>query len=326
MEQIVTVTANPAVDRSAVVDQVQIDVKLRMHSVQRDAGGGGINVSRAIARLGGTSRSRVSSHSRVSSRAFFVSGGVEGTILEQLLAEEHIDAAPTRIAGAIRENLTVVEESSDKQYRFGMPGPELSADELGRFEAAVREAMQPGAWIVGSGSLPPGVPTDFYAKLSARARENDCRFVVDTSGEALAATVREGAFLIKPNLRELASLVGAEELEDPAIRDAARELIGGGRIANVVVSLGSAGALLVTSDGISRFSAPTVSVSSRIGAGDSMIGGIVGALARGDSMVEAVRWGVAAGAAAVMTPGTELCRGDDARRLRDEVRVNEEVL
>ena len=205
----------------------------------------------------------------------------------------------------------MVEESSDKQYRFGMPGPELSADELGQFEAAVREAMQSGAWIIGSGSLPPGVPTDFYAKLSARARENDCRFVVDTSGDALAAAVHEGAFLIKPNLRELASLVGADKLEDPDIREAARELVGRGTIENVVVSLGSAGALLVTSDGISRFSAPTVSVSSRIGAGDSMIGGIVGALARGSAMVEAVRWGVAAGAAAVMTPGTELCRGDD---------------
>ncbi|MFW6292736.1 MAG: 1-phosphofructokinase family hexose kinase [Spirochaetota bacterium] len=312
MDQIVTVTANPAVDRSAVVDQVQIDVKLRMHSVQRDAGGGGINVSRAISRLGGASR------------ALFVCGGVEGTILEELLAQEQIDAAPTRIAGAIRENLTVVEESSDKQYRFGMPGPELSADELERFEAAVRDAMQPGAWIVASGSLPPGVPTDFYARLSARAGENDCRFVVDTSGDALAAAVREGAFLIKPNLRELASLSGVAELEDPDIREAARELVRGERIANVVVSLGSAGALLVTGEGIARFSAPTVSVSSRIGAGDSMIGGIVGALARGSTMVEAVRWGVAAGAAAVMTPGTELCRGDDARRLREEVRVTEE--
>ena len=311
MEQIVTVTANPAVDRSAVVDQVKIDVKLRMHSVQRDAGGGGINVSRAIAKLGG------------SSRALFVCGGVEGTILEELLAQENIDAVPTRIAGAVRENLTVVEESSDKQYRFGMPGPELTADEVERFEAAIHDAMRPGAWIVGSGSLPPGVLTDFYAKLAARAKENDCRFVVDTSGDALAATVREGAFLIKPNLRELASLVGAQKLEDPDIRDAARKLVDGGRIANVVVSLGSAGALLVTSDGISRYSAPTVSVSSRIGAGDSMIAGIVGALARGSTMVDAVRWGVAAGAAAVMTPGTELCRRDDARRLREEVRVTE---
>ncbi|HKJ85798.1 MAG TPA: hexose kinase, partial [Spirochaetia bacterium] len=235
MDTIVTVTANPAVDRSAVVDQVQIDVKLRMHSVQRDAGGGGINVSRAIARLGGPS------HAGGPSRAVFVSGGVEGTILEELLAQEHIDATPTRIAGAIRENLTVVEESSDRQYRFGMPGPELSADELGRFEASVHERMEPGAWIVASGSLPPGVPTDFYAKLSAEATRNDCRFVVDTSGDALAAAVREGAFLIKPNLRELASLVGAEKLEDPDIREAARELVGS-RVGNVVVSLGSAGA------------------------------------------------------------------------------------
>ena len=323
MDTIVTVTANPAVDRSAVVDQVQIDVKLRMHSVQRDAGGGGINVSRAIARLGGPSHAGGPSLAGGPSRAVFVSGGVEGTILEELLAQEHIDATPTRIAGAIRENLTVVEESSDRQYRFGMPGPELSADELGRFEASVHERMEPGAWIVASGSLPPGVPTDFYAKLSAEATRNDCRFVVDTSGDALAAAVREGAFLIKPNLRELASLVGAETLEDPDIREAARELIRGGSVQNVVVSLGSAGALLVTSDGIARFSAPTVSVNSRIGAGDSMIGGIVGALADGSSMVEAVRWGVAAGAAAVMTPGTELCRGDDARRLRDEVRVRE---
>lgn len=303
MNTIVTLTMNPAVDKSARVERVRSNDKLRSTHVRRDAGGGGINVSRVLVRLGSPTR------------AIYTCGGIEGELLTGLLEEERIDALPIRINGAVRENLTVVEESTGDQYRFGMPGPDVSSAELDAVEVAVRTAVEPGAFFVASGSLPPGVPSDFYARIAGVAADAGALTVVDTSGTALEKAVRAGVFLVKPNLAELAALVGEREIEEPRIREAAGELVRSGRARYVVVSLGSGGALLVTADGSTRIAAPTVAVQSRIGAGDSMVAGMLASLAAGGPIVEAARHGVAAGAAAVMTPGTELCRAEDVKRL-----------
>jgi 6-phosphofructokinase 2 len=307
MSVIITLTMNPAIDKSARVERVRHDTKLRLADVRRDPGGGGINVSRAIAHIGGASR------------AVFVVGGIEGRLLGELLRDESFDQEPIEIAGSIRENLTVVEGSTGEQYRFGMPGPTLTPNETARAESVIKGRVAAESIVVASGSLPPGVPDDFYARIARIASEAGARFIVDTSGKPLAAALEEGVWLVKPNLNELASLLKSERLEEPEIRDAAGELVAAGRAEHVVVSLGSGGAYLVGDDEVVKRVAPTVAVESRIGAGDSMVGGMAFALARGASVGEAVRWGVAAGAAAVMTPGTELCRGDDVRRLLDEV-------
>ena len=307
MPKIVTLTMNPAIDTSAHCERVQHDVKLRLERVRRDPGGGGLNVSRAVAHLGGEST------------AVYPAGGVEGELLESLLAAGQPAREPVAIEDAIRENLTVAEDSTGEQYRFGMPGPNLSAGEADAVVNRLVTLVEAGTLVVASGSLPPGVPVDFYARVGRVVRDAGARYVVDTSGDALAAAVEEGAWLVKPNLHELASLLGEERLEEPQIREAATAFVSRGQARHVVVSLGSGGAYLVNEDGVSRHAAPTVSVKSRIGAGDSMIGGIVWALADGRPVGEVVRWGVAAGAAAVMTPGTELCRGEDVRRLLAEV-------
>ena len=307
MPSIITLTMNPAIDTSAHCDRVQHDVKLRLERVRRDPGGGGINVSRAVAHLGGRST------------AVFPVGGVAGELLQSLLAEERLTREAVAIEDTVRENLTVAEDSTGEQFRFGMPGPALSPDEVETMTARLAELIGHDDIFVASGSLPPGVPVDFYARVGRIAAEAGARYVVDTSGDALAAAVDEGAWLIKPNLRELASLLDEERLEEPQIREAATAFVSRGQARHVVVSLGSGGAYLVNEGGVARHAAPTVSVDSRIGAGDSMIGGIAWALAEGMQVDEAVRWGVAAGAAAVMTPGTELCRGEDVRRLLAEV-------
>ncbi|MFP4115357.1 MAG: 1-phosphofructokinase family hexose kinase [Spirochaetota bacterium] len=307
MAQILTLTMNPAIDKSAHVDRVTADVKLRARDVRRDPGGGGINVSRAIAYLGG------------SSRTAYVCGGMEGEMLDDLLQVDAIEREPLRVAASIRENLTVTDESTETQYRFGMPGPELTAAEVRHIEKRVVELIDRDTILVASGSLPPGAPDDFYAGLARHAGDRGARIIVDTSGEALIRAIEAGVYLVKPNLHELGVILGEADLEGPRIREAAEELVASGRAEHVLVSLGSAGALLATRGATKQYGAPTVSVRSRIGAGDSMIGGIAWSLARGEDVDTATRWGIAAGAAAVMTPGTELCRGDDARRLFNEV-------
>jgi 6-phosphofructokinase 2 len=250
----------------------------------------------------------------------YVTGGPLGDMLEDLLTGEGLDHRSIRIRDLTRENLIVYEKGTGQQYRFGMPGPRIRETEWqGVFETLQELDPEPD-YLVASGSLPPGVPEDFFARTAGFAKRRGIRLIVDTSGEAFRRAVdEEGVFLIKPNLAELQTLAGRElEEEDDQIGFAGR-LLEEGKCGAVVLSLGAAGALLVWSEGHRRLRAPTVQIRSKVGAGDSMVAGIVLGLARGSSLPEAARFGVAAGAAAVMTPGTELCRKEDAERLYENI-------
>ncbi len=308
MKKIVTLTMNPSLDKSAHIDHVKHDTKLRCHTVQSDPGGGGLNVSRAIARLGGDST------------AVYLSGGFEGEKLDSLLKRESILLRPVPIRSSIRENLTILEDGSSQQFRFGMPGPEVSSEELELVKKTLEEMLDEDTIIAAGGSLPESVPSGFYGEIAALAASKNALFIADTSGPALEKVLAAGTlFLIKPNLRELAQLSGKEVLEQPEIRDAALRLVDEGRVKHVVVSLGAGGAYLINGRGTVKYDSPVVPVESRIGAGDSMIAGITLSLAEGKALEDAVRLGVAAGAAAVMTPGTELCRREDTHRIYKEV-------
>jgi 6-phosphofructokinase 2 len=306
MAPILTLTVNPSVDASCAVDRVVPDRKLRCTRPRREPGGGGINVARAVHILGGEAT------------AVWARGGPTGDLLAQLLDDGKVSHVPVSVSGTIRESLMVYEESSGSQYRFQMPGPELDAESLHRLGRAVTERSPSPQYVVLSGSLPPGVPDDFYARL-ATAMGPNVRVVVDTSGSPLRRTVERGVFLIKPNLGELADLVGGPLESDGDVMAAARRLLEAEAAHAVAVSLGAGGAMVVTRDGCDHIRSPTVPIRSRVGAGDSMVAGTVLALARGMPVGDAVRFGVAAGASAVMTPGSELCRRDDTERLYAEM-------
>lgn len=308
MRQIMTVTANPTIDKSVEVEQIEKDAKLRCEAVRYDPGGGGINVSRAVFRLGGRSI------------AIYAEGGIEGAKLDELLEAESVSHRGVGVSGAIRENFTVFDRATESRYRFGMPGPTLSEREWQAVLSTTEQLLEQGGFLVGSGSLPPGVPNDFYARLGRIAASADASFILDTSGDALHQGLVSGVFLVKPNMNELRRIAGSVDLEEPDIREAARALISEGRAEHVVVSLGAGGAILVNSGESTQIRSPTVPIRSRIGAGDSMIAGIALALSRGEEVREAVKRGIAAGAAAVMTPGTELCRREDAERLYEQLR------
>ncbi len=308
MKKIVTLTMNPSLDKSAHIDHVKHDTKLRCHTVRSDPGGGGLNVSRATAKLGGTST------------AVYLSGGFEGDKLKALLEREGILLKPVSIRSSIRENLTILEDGSSQQFRFGMPGPEVSTEELDRVYKIMEDILDEETIVTASGSLPESVPSDFYATIGTLAASKKSLFIADTSGTALEKVLKSKTlFLIKPNLRELAQLSGKKILEQPQIKDAALQLVNDGLVKHVVVSLGAGGACLINNNRTIKYDSPVVPVDSRIGAGDSMIAGITLSLAGGKSLEDAIRFGVAAGAAAVMTPGTELCRRDDAERIYKEV-------
>jgi 6-phosphofructokinase 2 len=304
---IVTITLNPCIDKSTSVEAIIPEKKLRCAAPKFEPGGGGINVARAIKKLGGNAT------------AIYFAGGYSGKFLQTLLNGEEIESLVIETKSHTRENLIVVDESANAQYRFGMPGSEITEPE---WEACLHqlEQMKDATFIVASGSLSPGIPTDIFGKIAGIAKKLKAKFIVDTSGEALQQAVKEGVYLIKPNLNELGSLTGKKKLSKDDIVTEARSIITSGSCEVMVVSLGADGALLVTKDKAVQFIPPAVERKSTVGAGDSMVAGIVFSLQQNKSIEEAVQYGVASGTAATMHAGTELCKLTDVQKLAPEVK------
>jgi 6-phosphofructokinase 2 len=307
MKSIVSITLNPAIDKSASVDHVVAERKLYCKPPRFEPGGGGVNVCRAIKKLGGKSQ------------LLYPAGGMTGQRLQELLDEEGLDHRPFPIAGMIRESLVILDESTGQQYRFGMPGPELKKNEWELFLVELAAIDPAPDYVVASGSLPPGVPADFYAQVARIGKKRGAKTIVDVSGQALTEALAEGVFLIKPNVREFRELVGEEIKEESQIKAEAQKMVRSGRCEVLVISLGAAGALVVSEEFAERILPPTVPIVSKVGAGDSMVAGIVLSLARGNTLRESILFGVATGSAAVMTPGSELCRREDAERLYESM-------
>ena len=301
-------TLNPALDKSTTVEKMVAEKKMRCSAIRVEAGGGGINVSKAIKELEGESV------------AVFPAGGINGDVLQKVLDDIGVRYQTVKINNETRENFVATELSSNAQYRFVMPGQSLTDKEIESCLDIVEE-LKP-SFLVFSGSLPPNASDDLPARIAAIAKERGIRFIVDTSGQPLKNAVETGVFLLKPNLSELCFLTGVERLEISEIDDAARSIIDKGKCEAIAVSMGPSGALLVTKDTCKRIPAPTVKKLSTVGAGDSMVAGIVWSLMQNKPLVEAVQFGVACGTAATMNAGTQLFKKNDALRLFEWIKAN----
>ncbi len=302
MPSIVTLTMNPSLDIASETDRVVPDDKLRCDPPQYDPGGGGINVARALKMLGGHPL------------AIFPAAGPSGELIGSLLRNSGVDFRAIPIHGTTRENIHIVESSTGKQFRFVMAGPTLSNMEQTRCLRALAATEPAPRFVVASGSLPPGVTDSFYAEVASLCGRMGAKLVLDASGDALKVAGR-GVYLLKPSLAELEELVGRALTSPQSQETAARDLIEDGRAEILVVSLGKDGALVATPEGEWRLPAINVPVRSTVGAGDSMVAGTVMALTRGWTILDAVRYGIAAASAALMHPGTQLCRLADVERL-----------
>ncbi|MBN1208768.1 MAG: 1-phosphofructokinase family hexose kinase [Myxococcaceae bacterium] len=303
MKPIVTLTINPTIDLATTVEEVTPEHKLRCEPERRDPGGGGLNVARVVSELGGEAL------------ALYPRGGPTGELLERLLEQKGLRRWSISISGHTRENFTVAEKKSGREFRFVMPGPTLSEAEWQACLEALSTVAAEAEYIVASGSLAPGVPVDFYARVARVARKQNARLVLDTSGEPLRAALEEGVFFAKPNRKEFRDMMGAQVDEPATLAAAARSYLERGRAEVLVVSMGADGALLTTREGQYRAVPPPVETHSSVGAGDSFVGGMTFGLARGLPPPEAFRWGIACGTAALLTAGTELCRREDTERL-----------
>lgn len=303
--KIVTVTINPSLDKSTHFTGLIPEQKIRCEKPRYDAGGGGINVSKAISKLGG------------SSTCVFTSGGSTGDKLTELIQNEGIESKTIETKNWTRENFIAFENTTKQQYRFGFPGNAISEDEKVNVLKTISELQSD--YLVISGSLNEGLPTNFYQQIAVMAKESGTKVIVDTSGEALQKVLETGVYLIKPNIGELAKLIGVARLELPEVEKAAKELITKGSAEIVVVSLGADGAILVSKEETHLVKAPKVEKKSTVGAGDSMVGGMVWALSQNKTLKEVIQLGVCCGTAATMNEGTQLFKVEDVMRLFEEI-------
>jgi 6-phosphofructokinase 2 len=309
MSAIITLTMNPAIDVSTSVDRVEPTRKLRCAAGRRDPGGGGINVARVATRLG------------ADVTAIYPIGGYAGQLLKGLVDQDGIASIAVPGDGETREDFTVFDETTGEQYRFVLPGPQLYPAEWQACLKTLEGLVRNGDYVCASGGLPPGVPDDLYARVAAIATAKGARLALDASGPALKAGLTDGVYLIKPNLNELRELTGAALDDETAMVTACRGLIERGTVEVVALSLGAAGAILVTADEAWRASALPIHPVSSVGAGDSFLGAMMWALTSKLTLKESFRHAVAAGSASLLAEGTELCRPEDVRRLISEVRI-----
>jgi len=308
---IVTLTINPAIDMFVDVDHVEPTGKMRCSAPKRDPGGGGINVARVAHRLG------------ADVAAIYPIGGAIGKLLQRLVEREGIASLVTPSHVETRENFTAYDDATGVQYRFVLPGSRLHQAEWEACLDKLTSLPKRPKFVVACGSLPPGVPDDFFARVVRQAKALGAKAVVDTSRAPLKIALKEGVMLIKPNLQEMADFAGAALDNDADCIAACRKLTSDGRAEAVALTLGDQGALLVTAAKAWRAQPMAIEVVSTVGAGDSFLGGLVATLAAGQSMEAAFRVAVAAASAAVMSPGTELCREADVKRLLPQVEIRE---
>lgn len=305
MKAIATLTLNPAIDGAADTDLVRPTHKMRMSNERYDPGGGGINVARVVGELKGDVI------------AIYLAGGATGGVLEELLLAVGIAGTRVPIAGHTRISHAVFEISSGLEYRFVPEGPLVAEVE---WQACLEAIEQIDCdYLVASGSLPRGVPSDFYASVAAICRRRNIKLVLDTSGEALRAALGQGVYLVKPSLGELEGLLGRKLTHPEAQETAIKELIASGAAKMVALTLGRDGALLATNQSMLRLPAPEVEAKSAVGAGDSFLAAMTLGLAQGRVPEEAFAYGLAAGAATVLSAGTGLCRREDVERLYAEI-------
>ena len=308
VQEILTVTLNPALDLSTYADNIRPGPKLRCDAPVTDAGGGGLNVSRAIAYLGGTSR------------ALAAIGGAVGLKLASILQHEGIDLIPFHIDSETRQSLSVTDRGSSDQYRFVLPGPEWSANRIEEVRDLIQSVLDGPTFVVVSGSNPPGVPPTFIADLKKYLAPDNVHLVADVSGEPLRSLVDEpcGLHMLRMDAAESATLAERSLPDISATAEFASRLVRDGVAEIVVIARGAEGSVMVDADGGHHCCCEVSTVRSKVGAGDSFVAGMVLALAQGADRATALRHGVAAASATVLTEATELCKPEDVLRLLDQ--------
>lgn len=303
---IYTITLNPALDRIIEVDGLVVDDANRILREERYAGGKGIDCSRVIEELGG------------SSTALGFIGGYDGLELEGRLINEGVLCDFTRIGGETRTNIILSNRKDGTQIMLNAAGPRVTPAEIGLFFQRIRSLGSDAEFVIVSGSTPPGVNHNIYAQIVTTLKGKGIKVAVDADGELLRQACAARPTIIKPNIHEFQRLTAVSSTQIEDLLPAARKIVQSG-VEIVLISMGAQGMLAVTAQETYQAIPPEVKVVSPVGAGDAALAGFVLALTQGMEIREALIQGVAAGTAAVMTPGTALCRKADVEKIKKKI-------
>ncbi len=310
MKPICTVTLSPAIDVSTAVDRIVPEDKLRCDELRIEPGGGGVNVARALRELG------------VVATAIFPTSGFLGGFYQSLLEDLGIPCRTFETKVPLRRLSTnVYERDRDRQFRFVPPGAEIREEEWQQALDLVRSSSGRDGIIVMSGTLPPGTPGDLPHRFAEVAAETGSILVLDSPGSALETGTEAPLDWIVPNEREFEELLGSP-IGDQSLPELLRSFVQENRIQNALLTMGSEGALYAGQEKTIRIPAPAVEKRSAVGAGDSLSAGLVYGLAGEAELEETLRFAVAAGSAAAMTPGSSLLRREDFDALLKEIRLS----
>lgn len=304
---IVTLTINPAIDRTISVDRLAFEDRSYINSSRESAGGRGINAARVIHAFGGETM------------AVLISGGDTGKRLESLLQCMGMRAVQVPVKNPIRTNLTITDKHG-LTVHLNEIGPTLTKADVARVEQAVREALEHASWLMICGSVPPGVPSTFYASLIATAREKKVKTLLHTTGEALRNGIEERPTVVTPNGQEAERLLGRTLLTRTHYLEAAERIRTMGP-ETVLLSLGSRGAVGAFKDGLMEALPPRVDVVCPIGAGDALTAAYTWAIDRKKNPPEALRWGVAAGTASARLPGMNYASLEQTQEMFKQVEL-----
>lgn len=307
---IATVTLNPSLDETVTVEELVIDETNRWTSLRKDPGGKGINVSRVVHELGGETI------------AYGFVGGIDGETLKHLLRQQKVPFDFTPIREEIRTNFIITDLKTRSQTRIDAPGPYIYSDEMDSLMNKLMNINPKPDFMVFAGSVPPGIPDNIYQQLIELAKNRGIKTVLDSDGKWLKEGIKGRPTIIKPNLHEAEELLEMELRNEAKIAQAAR-ILTGQDIEIVVISRGKDGLIVATDKKILKAVPPRVEIRSTVGAGDSAVAGLVLKLSQGYEIEEACRWAAAAGTAATLTPGTELCHREDVERLVPQVKVEQ---
>ena len=305
---IVTVTVNPAIDRNVTVDRLVFEDRAYILASHESAGGRGINASTVLRSFG------------ADTLAIATCGGKSGKLFEEFLKRCDFAFSLVRVRHEIRTNFTVADRQG-LAIKLNEKGPELTAAEIARLEKTVRGSLEGATWLMLCGSLPPGVPADFYARLIRCAHKRKVRVLVDTDGEALAAALEEKPFAVKPNLQEAERLLSRALITRSHFFEAVERIRALGA-QSVILSLGARGVLAADGDGHAlEVVPPRVDALCPIGAGDALAAAFVWSWNAGRDFAESVRWGVAAGTASARLPGVSFASLEQTREIYARVEV-----
>lgn len=304
---LVTVTLNPAIDRTITADRLAFEDRGYILSRGESAGGRGLNTSQVLHSYG------------VSTLAIVPSGGPSGGRFEQLISGFGFPCEVIQISQNMRSNLIITDQQG-LTVKLNEPGPALTDEELDRIESAVRGRIWGASWLLLCGSLPPGAPANFYQRLIRIGRESGAKVLLDTDGDPLGHGLADKPTAVTPNLQEASRLLNKALITRAHLKSAAQRILSMGA-ESLVLSLGSRGAIGARGDTIFEVTPPRIQSVCPIGAGDALNAAFVWAMSQGMGFVDAVKWGVAAGTASAKLPGLQFASMEQTREVFEQVEV-----